>query len=694
MPRRVRRRSVTADMHPSIRHRPRLLTLIALSSILLALAAPAHAAAPTQQWARPDLGYPRLADYNGLRASWQAPFLASDDIVVAHRGAPISALTAANPDALTLLYERTLQVDLRNMFDLYATHAQSLPPSWWLLLAGSRLSAAVSDTQSAVAVVDPRPFARCQDVLVDGESMHVVAVRGNVLTVQRGYYSLPAYHNAGALIAPHYSYRTDLSNCTRYALRPWSLNLSSLCPRVDGQTWADFMAAHVAYVATSERWRGLFVDNLTDLPTNPLVDVSGDGQADGGVVGGVNVWRAGERALLASLRRLLPGAPIVVNGDLQIDGLADGREYEGFPLIPGGALTAAIDAYLYDSDSGRPLTIVNADTVDRPHPSPMAARLTTGVALLGNGEAAYDHGWQQHGYPWWFDVYGGGAGSATTRAVDARADLLPVVHPQRFNLADVVLVDQEAARVLRVLPGGLLVQRGVMGTAAMSHVVDTAVTTAAQRAASRGFMGRPLGPARLVQTVATAHLAMPAPVALGGDMAMAGGRTGMVVKPLPARPLALFSTGYYDPYAVRLTMTVSPGGYAQRALSFEARGPAGESVWLSSGHLAVQLLLRDDWHRYVLPIGGAATIRLGIGRVRGHVLLRGITLFAAQAFVWRRDFTRGSVVVNSTDAVQTVDLGGLYRTLDGDQSLRPDGGRLVRTFTLPPRSASFLTPVG
>ncbi len=674
--------------------RPCLPALIALSSILLTLAAPAHAAAPSGPWARPDLGYPRLADYNGLRASWQAPFLASDDIVVARRGAPIAALTAANPDALTLLYERSLQVDLRDMFDLYATHAQSLPSSWWLLLAGSRLSAAVSDTQTAVTVADPRPFARCQDVLVDGESMHVVAVQGNVLTVRRGYYSLPAYHNAGALIAPHYSYRTDLSNCTPDALRPWSLNLSSLCPRVDGQTWADFMAAHVAYVATSEHWRGVFVDNLTDLPTDPRVDVSGSGQADGGVVGGVNVWRAGERTLLADLRRLLPGAPIVVNGDLQIDGLADGREYEGFPLIPGGALTAAIDAYLYDSDSGRSLTIVNADTVDRPHPSPMAARLTTGVALLGDGEAAYDHGWQRHGYPWWFDIYGGGAGSATTRAVDARADLLPVFHPQRFNPGDIVLVDQEAARVLRVAPGGLLVQRGVMGTAAMSHVVDTAVTTAAQRAVSRGFMGRPLGPARLVQTVATAQLAMPVRVMSGANTAMAGGRTETVATSLSARPLVLFSSGYYDPYAATLTLTVKPGGHAQRAFSFEARGPAGESVWLSSGHLAVRLVLRGDWHRYIVPIEGDATIRLGIGRVRGHVLLRGAALLAAQAFVWRRDFTRGSVLVNSTDAVQTVALGGLYRTLDGDQSLRLDGGRLLRTITLPPRSASFLTPVG
>jgi hypothetical protein len=80
-------------------------------------------------------------------------------------------------------------------------------------------------------------------------------------------------------------------------------------------------------------WDGIFYDNLTDFPTSPLVDVDRDGRADGGVVNGVNVWRAGERALLAETRRLLPGAPLMVNGDLVIRGLADGREMESFPIL-------------------------------------------------------------------------------------------------------------------------------------------------------------------------------------------------------------------------------------------------------------------------------------------------------------------------------------------------------------------------
>jgi len=62
-----------------------------------------------------------------------------------------------------------------------------------------------------IPVAAPRPFAPCQDVLVDGESMHVWGVHGRYLYVLRGYYSPATPH---ARVAPHDSYRRDLTNCT------------------------------------------------------------------------------------------------------------------------------------------------------------------------------------------------------------------------------------------------------------------------------------------------------------------------------------------------------------------------------------------------------------------------------------------------------------------------------------------------
>lgn len=641
-------------------------------------------------WARPALGYPRLANYNGLQQAWQAPFMAGDDIVVARQGAPIAALRAANPHAIALLYQRSLQVDLDQMFSLYATHAASVPASWWLRRTGSKLSTSIDGVQTTFFVADPRPFHRCDDIQIDDESMHVLAVQDHLLRVQRGDNSVPSPHGAGSLVGIHYSYRTDLSNCQVISRRPWSLNLSSLCPLANGQTWADFMAQHVAYAVTSQGWNGVFMDNLPDLPQSPFVDVNNDGIPDGGVVGGVNVWRQGERALLTELHRLLPGRPIVVNGDLQIDNRADGRELEGFPLIPGAALSAALDSYLYDSDNGRVLTIVNPDTITRWAPSLQAARLAVGVTLLGDGETAYDRGWLDHGTPWWFDVYDGGAGSATSNVVGAKATYMPLIHPDRFKPGDVLLVDEEVMQVRTIGLHGLVVTRGIEGTSAVHHSAFTAVTTAAQRASGGGYLGRPLGPARLVETTPWRGLSLP--LSIKGVAAVDGKAARVVSGALsPRSSLALFSAGFYNPFATRVLLRTTPAK-ALRTLVFEARGPAGDALWLQVGALSVALTLRAGWHRYVIPIAGEDVVALGNGRARGTTDLRDIHLLSRQAFVWQRDFARGSVVVNPTDAPQVVHLARPGRLVGGDQSSPGATMKVVSMLRLPRYSGAVILP--
>ena len=337
-----------------------VFTAFALALTLLRSGAATFAPSPTGPGHQ---GYPQLANYSGsnvtgLREAWQVPFFANYGLVIAGRGAPLRLLKRADPHVIALLYERTVQVDLCCAQDLYGLRPFEVPSGWWLVSVGSRLAHPITAQQQWITVADPRPFRRCQDVLVDGESMHVWATSGHVLHVLRGYYSTAAPHRAGTRIFLHYSYRRDLSNCRitgpASSVRPWSLNLSSRCPRWHGQTWADYLAHWMVNFVQRDGWDGIFYDNLSDFPTSPLVDVDRDGRADGGVVDGVNVWRAGERALLAETRRLLPGAPLMVNGDLEIRGLADGREMEGFPLIPGAAVSAAIDAYVYDGARGAP----------------------------------------------------------------------------------------------------------------------------------------------------------------------------------------------------------------------------------------------------------------------------------------------------------------------------------------------------
>jgi hypothetical protein len=711
----LRSLNAVPDRHPGMRRRAQMsrrrrgaLTVLALVVALLSL--PAAASAPRSQApgvtvgrAGDGVGYPQLASYsgsisNGFRHAWQVPFFAGYGLVIAGRGAPVRQLKRADERALALLYERTLQVDLCCAQGLYGLRPSQVPSGWWLVTVGSRLAQPISARQQWITVADPRPFRRCQDLLVNGESMHVWAVRGHVLHVLRGYYSTATPHRAGTRIFVHYSYRSDLSNCRitgrASSMRPWSFNLSSLCPRWHGQTWADYLAHWLAALVRRGGWDGIFYDNLSDFPPSPRVDVDRDGRADGGVVDGVNVWRAGERALLAATRRLLPGARLMVNGDLVTGGLADGREMEGFALIPGLAVSAAIDAYLYDSMSGAPLTIVNADSDLRPSPSLPGMQLGVGAALLGAGYVAYDYGWLDHGYPWWFDEYDGGAGSALAQPVDAAAMLLPVVHPQRFRRGDVVLLDLEAARVLRVLRTSLLVQRGILDTVPAWHRARTAVTTPAQRARMRGYLGRPLGSARLVPTADWAHHVLPLGLARGP--ARVDGRPQRpAVQPIGARTvLEVSSRVHFDPYATRLTLLAPPRHGALRTLVLTARGPDGESFWLDDGHASVRLVLRSAWHRYVLPISGGGRIVIGAGRVGGRVEISGLQLIGVQAFVLRRDFTQGTVIVNPTDIVQRLLLGRTYRLLSGDQNPWANSGRLTRTAAVARYRAVILLNVG
>ncbi len=595
--------------------------------------------------------YPRLANYNGFSDAVDAPFFADNNLVVARRGAALDALRRVNPRALTLLYERTLQVDYwpsaRDTPHLYGLRTTDVPPGWWLTRAGSQLMAPLDPTATRVAVADPRPFAACQDVLIGGETMHVLGVAGGTLRVRRGYESAAAAHAVGTPLAPHYSYRGDLSNChvdgSNTDRRPWSLNLSILCPRWHGLTWADFLARRVALLVRSGGWDGVFYDNMPDLPPNPLVNTTGDGRADGGVVRGVNRWREGERALLAATRRLLPGRPVLLNGDLLANGLANGREMEGFPLIPGADLTAAVDAYRYDGDHGLGKTIVNGDTNGRHQPSAAAAQLTVGIAALGSGYAAYDYGWLRHGWPWWFGVYAPSADSVLRRGVGATASLLTLTEPRRDAPGTVLLLDQEAIRILHVGAGQLVVQRGVRGTRPAPHLAGTTVTTLAERQAGAGYLGMPRGAARLEATGNGAERLL-TPVSVGPAPRSAGAVE------------RLFSTGFYDPFARRATYSISGLPRALRTLTFSVRGPEGEQLWLRVGKSLLRLVLSAAWRIHVLPIDGAAAVVFGVGRVRGNVSITGVTLRDGQAFVFRRDFTRGAVFVNTTDVVQHLPL--------------------------------------
>jgi hypothetical protein len=145
--------------------------------------------------------------------------------------------------------------------------------------------------------------------------------------------------------------------------------------------------------------------------------------------------------------------------------------------------------------------------------------------------------------------------------------------------------------------------------------------------------------------------------------------------------------------ATGLSLRAPPHG-AVRTLVLTARGPDGQAFWIDDGHVSVPLILRSSWHRYVLPISSAGLIVIGLGRIGGRVELRGLQLIDAQAFVLRRDFTHGLVIVNPTDIAQRLPLDRAYRFLAGDQNPEANSGRLTHAVTLARYRAAILLNVG
>jgi hypothetical protein len=79
-----------------------------------------------------------------------------------------------------------------------------------------------------------------------------------------------------------------------------------------------------------------------------------------------------------------------------------------------------------------------------------------------------------------------------------------------------------------------------------------------------------------------------------------------------------------------------------------------------------------------------------VGRIGGRVQIRGLRLIGVQAFVLRRDFTHGLVLVNPTGSTQRLPLERAYRFLAGDQNPAANSGRLTHAVTLARYRAAIL----
>ncbi len=670
--------------------------------------------------------YPRIANIDGLTAPGQVPTFARYGLVVSPRSfAPyLSAFRAQDPAAHVLAYVNSSSVDLPG-FDGF-----SISPGWWLTLAGTTLTAPLDAAATTVHVADASRIAATlatnPDVLVDGESLHVTAVdTGNdVLTVQRGYLSAAAPHAAGARIAPH---------ATKWA-HSWMLNVTPYCPPdpQSGLTWAQYLARQAPALRAAGPWDGLFLDDAStsfSALSDGQLDANNDNLPDGGDGPSGTGWRDGEAALFGLLRAALGSRALLMANGGSYPPSTDGRLYEHFPFYDA-SWASDLSQYLQIAGPGaRPpggqvVSTINPDTsgsggaVSYP-----TLRFDLATALLGDGYFAYDGGPHDHGRTWWFDEYDAGAGSSLAAAVDSSQSsvLLAPGTGSRFRVGDVLRVpdssgpyDDEQMVVQSISGDTLTVQRGANGTVPSPHAQGSKVATAAQLAAGQGWLGQPLGPATTI-----AGAGGPDQVQDGDFEAGAGPWALGVTSPASATWSLDRTTAASGTTSAKVVVSAgvaaagwdvnlgqqgaSVAGGQSYTLSFWAKSSAGQAV-LASVHLGAApwtavakqwFTTTTGWQQYRLTFTPAASasnlvLQLDVGQSAGTVWLDAVSFAPGDPNVWRRDFAHGTVLLNGTNAAQTVVLGPGYRRIAGTQDPATNSGAAASSVTIPSQDALLL----
>jgi Carbohydrate binding domain/Hypothetical glycosyl hydrolase family 15 len=673
--------------------------------------------------------YPRIASLYSFSSSTQVSALARYGQIVgvlsdASNGA-LQALKAQSPATRATFYVDTSAVDVPGFDGL------SIYPGWWLTLAGTTLAAPLDASSTSVQVANAAiisaNLSTSPDLLVDGESMHVLSVNAaaNTLSVQRGYNSIATAHNAGARIAAHASNWPGA----------WMLNLTPYCPTnpATGQTWAGYLAQQVKNDLAAAPWDGVFYDNANAswaTLLNGQLDANNDNVADGGNGPSGTGWSAGEIGLFAQTRLLAPAATIESNGGYYA-GASNGQEMEHFPYYANG-WSSALSSYLQVAGPTVPgaTSIINADTNNTGSQDLQSMRFNLGTALLGNGYYAYDYGTQNHGQTWWYDEYDNGAGSSLSASIGATQTIVPLAAGSgvKFKVGDVVRVpdggnghDDEQMLVIAISGDVLAVQRGYNGSAPATHDQLAKVFTQVQLAAGQGWLGQPLGPATSLSSGGASTLAnngfeQAAMNQLSGWQFSAGGPVSIAVSQdsstaqtgLASARVAVYRAAPGASWDATLTQgaqSITAG--ASYTFSFWAKGTAGESIGASvqqdaapwTGFTSQTFGLTGSWQQYSASFTAPATIspvriQFNLAQAAGTIWIDNTTFQQGNPNIWRRDFTHGTVLVNGTGTPQTVTLPAGYRRIAGTQSPAINNGAPVTSVTLAPQDAILLVKVG
>lgn len=572
---------------------------------------------------------------------------------------------------------------------------RAVPPQWFLTQVGTTLTAAVnaSATEFKVAAVSASTGGRTIDlfvpneaVLIEGESVWVTAVDKprKALTVRRGYVRPAAAHSAGVRVAAHITFWPG----------SWLLNLSTQCPlgvAQDGPAvpsiWADYNAGKAVALVQSGAWDGILLDR-TDTNQSWLIGNSTARSIDPDQSNRLltsyrtfdAAWNAGIRRYEQGIRTGVGPDKIVFSnlGMANFD-LLNGNNFEGYPKADGdmaawqrlvfGPLSEQTAGYNAWAQSSRTPNITMIETYED----------DSGPESSGSG--AYDNPCDNPGF-------------------------VPNYRKMRFGLTTTLLND-----------GYFSYEINTNGHGSLCLMWFDEYDNAGK---GRGYLGRPAGAAYQALGPLTAASLLPdagfetslgdwglwfdsgysASVSRDGQTAAAGAASARI------DVSQSLGTDWQVSLSHDAVPVISGKPYT---LSFWAKADrAGRllSSWIQQGvepwrqyvdFGAVQL--GTNWRYFELSAtaeasNAAAELLFGLGQSTGTVWLDNIRLQNGSRQVWRRDYDRGTVVVNATPLAQTVPLGAAFRKIKGRQVPAINDGRLVQTVTIPPFDGLILLREG
>ena len=661
--------AILLKLRTPIRHRPlRLSILLATALALATMLVPSAGFAATWTAGQPvALPFPRVACLWPLGVSTPAQ-IAGFDYAALQSPDRNAALRALNPDII-LLHSYAGQNACEVTIDASKSGAEwpnttlaKASARWILTQVGTTLSSAIGTATTTIPVKATTAGSpaialfKAGDILViDDELCQVQAVGATALTVKRGVVFPAQPHAAG----------TRAAAAVPFVQGEVVMDMSANCPKVTvdpavgPESWCDWEARTAATLVGDSTWDGAYVDRtdgseswLVTAGYTRSIDPNRSNTLSGSYAAFDASWNTGMRSFEQKLRTLVgPARIILANNSVTNYDALNGTSIEEFPAVDTsprmwrqvvfGPQTGVNGSYLdWLAGSRQPnLSTIETYQYDTVPGSPVPPagwqsdpqtyrRMRFGLttALLGDGFFAGRPGT----VPLWLDEYdnaGAGKGYLGQPLGSAYSTT-----PQK---ADLVSGD------------------GAFGTATQLSAWTLQVT--AGSAAKALDSGACKVNTTLAGGAGTQRLSHP--------VTFTAGKTYRVT----------FRAWATSPRAL--------GGYL-------TNGQAGASV--PSVQLTAQ---RQDYSVVVTPAftgGNSGTLKLSFGDATGSIWIANVVVREAAPEVWRRDFDKGTVLVNAEATTQTVSLGGTFRKIKGTQAPTVNDGSLVTAVTLPPRDGIVL----